>query len=69
MTKQPRCRFGDTMPVAIHLIMPGGCACFPDDRDQWLCAQHAINSEPLAGSWPAPDSPPWPSSDQPSTTT
>lgn len=40
------CRF-DGSPAVVRVEMDEGCVCFPDDREQLLCAQHAINSEPL----------------------
>lgn len=35
------CRFnhGD---ADVHVLTPEGCICFPNDREQWLCAQHFI---------------------------
>jgi hypothetical protein len=40
------CRFGDGPAVAVF-DMDAGCICFPDDRQQALCAQHAMRSTPL----------------------
>ena len=40
------CRFGDGPAVAIYAVSKG-CACYPHDREQALCAQHAVNAEPL----------------------
>lgn len=65
ITNPPPCRFGDNMPAAVHVLLNRGCVCHPNDRDQWLCAQHAINAEPLGSMTLAPDSPPWPWDDTP----
>jgi hypothetical protein len=48
-----RCRF-DGCPYAAAYVceMDRGCVCFPDERVQALCAQHARKSEPL-GRWSA----------------
>lgn len=59
-TEPGRCRFGDNSRVAVHILLDRGCACFPDDREQWLCAQHWVNCEPIGSSEYATDSPPWP---------
>lgn len=40
------CRLCDDKAVAL-VAMDAGCVCFPDDRAQWLCAQHLVISEPL----------------------
>lgn len=29
--------------------MPGGCMCYPDDRQQPLCLHHAFRATPLDG--------------------
>lgn len=42
-----RCRFGDDLPVVGVYELERGCVCYPDDRRQALCAQHAFNAEPL----------------------
>jgi hypothetical protein len=45
------CRFpGCPDPASYRVEMDAGCACYPDDRVQLLCAHHAHESEPL-GSW------------------
>ena len=41
------CRFDDGMSAVGRYAMSAGCVCFPDDREQDLCAQHAISAEPL----------------------
>lgn len=42
----PKCRFcGD--PAIVHVALSKGCACYPDDREQWLCAHHEWKSTPL----------------------
>lgn len=40
--------------AAYACLMDKGCACYPHDRVQLLCAQHAQESEPLGSfhSWP-----------------
>lgn len=40
------CRFGDGPAVAVFALSDG-CACFPDDREQALCAQHALKASPI----------------------
>jgi hypothetical protein len=40
------CRFGDGPAVAVFEL-DAGCACFPDDRWQALCTQHAMRASPL----------------------
>lgn len=41
------CRFGCAgEPVGLYRLSRG-CVCYPDDREQWLCAQHAVRAEPL----------------------
>lgn len=40
------CRFCGALAVAVY-VMSNGCVCFPDDKQQALCAQHAMRSEPL----------------------
>jgi hypothetical protein len=49
MNEIPQCRFGDG-EAAVRVAMDKGCTCYPDDREQLLCFQHAHESEPL-GSW------------------
>jgi len=42
------CRFeGCSHPALGEYTTPNGCACYPDDRQQKLCVQHAITAEPL----------------------
>lgn len=41
-----RCRFCGE-PAIIHVALEKGCACYPDDREQWLCAQHLYKVEPI----------------------
>lgn len=37
------CRFGPRCQEAVVFVaVPEGCICFPDDREQWLCAQHYL---------------------------
>jgi hypothetical protein len=42
----PMCRFCDT-PAVAHYALSKGCACYPDDREQDLCAQHEYKVEPI----------------------
>lgn len=42
------CRFGDGPAVGLFRL-PGGCVVFPGDREQALCAHHALKATPLAG--------------------
>jgi hypothetical protein len=35
------CRFGCKDPIA-RFKTPNGCVCFPEDKEQDLCAQHII---------------------------
>lgn len=42
------CRFCGEPAVAVFRL-PGGCVCFPDDREQALCPQHILRATPLAG--------------------
>jgi hypothetical protein len=44
----PQCRFGDG-EAAAHVSVPGGCVCYPDDREQDLCLQHLSRCTPLDG--------------------
>jgi hypothetical protein len=37
----PRCRLCSDYAVA-RFKTPNGCVCYPDDREQDLCAQHII---------------------------
>ena len=38
----PQCRFEDGSPAVARLSTPRGCVCFPEDREQDLCAQHIV---------------------------
>jgi hypothetical protein len=40
------CRFCGTPAVAVYALSDG-CMCFPDDREQALCAQHEDRATPL----------------------
>lgn len=42
------CRFGCPSPsVAVgRYTMDAGCLCYPDDREQDLCAQHVLRANP-----------------------
>ena len=40
--KEVPCRFGDHSPAVGRYKTPEGCVCYPDDREQDLCAQHII---------------------------
>jgi hypothetical protein len=42
------CRFG-CGPAIARYAMDRGCVCFPDDREQDLCAQHVVRATPLGG--------------------
>jgi hypothetical protein len=41
-----KCRFCSASAIAKY-AMDRGCVCFPDDREQALCAQHIIRATPL----------------------
>lgn len=41
------CRFGCGDPVYGIFMMDRGCICYPNDRIQALCLQHAMKSEPI----------------------
>ena len=41
-----QCRFCHHGAVAVFTLSDG-CACFPDDREQALCAQHIVRASPL----------------------
>lgn len=41
------CRFHHEELAVARYATPSGCACFPHDKEQDLCAQHALKSEPL----------------------
>ena len=47
--KEVQCRFRCSSPAVARYYTPGGCVCFPGDKEQNLCAQHATNAEPLEG--------------------
>lgn len=38
----PLCRHGDGDRAVARFSTPQGCACFPEDREQDLCAQHIV---------------------------
>lgn len=40
------CRFCDDPAVAIFYL-PQGCICHPEDRQQALCMQHVVKSNPI----------------------
>ena len=42
------CRFCD-QPAVARFALPAGCAVYPNDREQDLCIQHVVNSEPIRG--------------------
>jgi len=42
----PLCRFGDGYTAVARYRFSDGCVCFPDDKEQDLCAQHASDSWP-----------------------
>lgn len=41
-----QCRFLDGPAVALFTL-DQGCACYPDDREQWLCEHHMHRATPL----------------------
>jgi hypothetical protein len=41
-----QCRFEDG-PAVVRVALDHGCVCFPEDREQALCAHHWYKSEPL----------------------
>jgi hypothetical protein len=45
------CRFAPECqaPSAARVSVPGGCICFPADREQELCLQHINDATPLDG--------------------
>lgn len=55
--KMVNCRFapevkdgpGCTSHAVGKYVLPTGCACYTDDREQDLCGQHVMNAEPLSG--------------------
>ena len=42
----PDCRFCGE-PAVAHYAMSAGCICYPNDREQDLCAQHENRATPL----------------------
>jgi len=47
ITVDPRivpCRFDHNTPAVGRYKTPDGCVCYPDDREQDLCAQHVIKN-------------------------
>lgn len=43
----PTCRFDDGNIAIARFAMDRGCVCYPDDREQDLCAQHVLRATPL----------------------
>lgn len=46
-----RCRFaehGCLDEAVAYVEFEDGCACFPEDRRQYLCLQHLSESEPIS---------------------
>lgn len=41
------CRFGHSVEAAVRVDLSEGCICFPEDREQALCAQHYVRMTPL----------------------
>jgi len=41
-----KCRFCDDEAVAKYTFS-NGCVCYPEDREQNLCLQHIVKSNPL----------------------
>jgi hypothetical protein len=42
------CRFcGEGSSAVGKYAMPEGCFCYPNDREQALCAQHVIRATPI----------------------
>ena len=37
------CRFGCEYAIA-RFALPNGCFCYPDEREQDLCAQHVVRT-------------------------
>jgi len=46
-----RCRFGCQDTAVGVFILPAGCICFPDDKEQILCLHHAMRSTDYDGIW------------------
>lgn len=44
--EEPVCRQCGA-PAVYRVELPGGCVCFPDEHEQFLCAQHWSRLEPL----------------------
>lgn len=42
------CRFCSSEAVGLYAL-DRGCVCYPDDREQALCAQHVVRATPLGG--------------------
>jgi 8-oxo-dGTP pyrophosphatase MutT (NUDIX family) len=42
----PKCRFCSADAVG-HYKLSKGCFCFPDDKEQDLCAQHVVSATPI----------------------
>lgn len=40
----PKCRFG-CYPAVIFIELGEKCLCYPNDKKQWLCAQHFVRQE------------------------
>jgi hypothetical protein len=38
----PLCRHNDGMEAVARFRTPEGCICFPEDKEQDLCAQHIV---------------------------
>lgn len=47
------CRFAEGLgapcpsPAVAYVTLSDGCACFPNDRRQYLCLQHLQEAEPI----------------------
>jgi hypothetical protein len=41
-----KCRFCNA-PAIVVITLSKGCICYPDDREQALCAQHLVRATPL----------------------
>jgi hypothetical protein len=41
-----QCRFGCGTAI-VKVELSAGCVCWPNDHEQYLCAQHAYKIEPL----------------------
>lgn len=40
------CRFCGSLAI-VKVRLSHGCACYPLDREQWLCTQHWYKVEPI----------------------